>query len=112
MKTKERSYGKVTGSPPYPSIRSFPREPKPGGRSLVVPRPQFIPDTIWESDNGRRGPNLAPLHRDERINQCLQLAAGDDLVIPYVGRQSRPRRPASTTILVGLRLAEMTVRWP
>jgi hypothetical protein len=26
-----------------------------------VPRQQLIPDTIWQPDNGRRGPDLVPL---------------------------------------------------
>lgn len=51
---------------------------------LAVPRHQFIPETIWRPDTGRRGPDLVPVHRDEHPDQWLELAAGDDFVITQV----------------------------
>lgn len=108
IKTK-RSYEKVSGRPPCRSIQSFLVNPKPGKRGQlavnewlptnsrrattwpmgrpsfpVVLRHQFIPDAIWQPDNGRREPNVVPLQRDEHLNLWLQLTAGDDLVITYI----------------------------
>lgn len=51
---------------------------------LVMPRHQFIPNTIWRPDPDRRGPDLVPLRRDEQPDQWLKVAAGDDFVITQV----------------------------
>lgn len=51
---------------------------------LDVPRQEFIPNTVWRPDKGRRGPDLVPLHRDEHPDQWRELVAGDDFVITQV----------------------------
>ncbi len=95
MKTKKRRYGKVTGSPPCQSIRSFPVNPsRAAGPSSCLGISSF-PTPFGSRTTVSVDRNLAPLHRDEGLNQLLRLAAGDDLVIMYVCRQSRPRRPGA-----------------